>query len=66
MIDEVFREAARWYRVQRREWEIRIVKHEFFTRENCELFRKGTTGELVRRTVRMGRKDIVDEGDLEG
>lgn len=59
--DRLFGDAARQYRVARRLWEIQVVRHEFFTRQNHDIFRPGTTRTAVIRAVRMGKADLAGD-----
>ena len=64
-IDQQFNDAARKYRIERRQWEIMVVKHEFFKRKNFKIFRPGLTREAVRRTIRMGENDSQKDAEYD-
>jgi hypothetical protein len=61
LMDRFFKDAAKRYRIARRLWEIEVVRHQFFVKQNYAVFRPGTTKRVVWRAIRMGKADIASE-----
>lgn len=61
LMDRLFKDAAKRYRNARRLWEIEVVRHQFFVKQNYDVFRPGTTKSAVWRAIRMGKADIASE-----
>ena len=60
---EEYVEACKEYRINRRQWEIGVVRNEWFARKNYKLFRPGTTARMVNAALEKGEADNQLEVD---
>lgn len=58
-----YKKACKDYRINRRNWEIAVVRREWFTRKNYKLFRPGTTAMMVNAAIRKGEVENYLEED---